>query len=109
MSETSRRAGGTKTELIELVGLLKTYTIQETAEPLKRIGRTLAFGSASAVLLGIAAVLSLIAVLRALQEETGTLFAGEWNWAPYLLTAIAGMIFLGVAAVVGLRRRSERP
>lgn len=94
---------GTASELSELVDLIRRYVMQETVEPLKRIGRGLAFGSAAAVTLGIGLVLLLVGLLRALQTETGSVFAGEWSWAPYFLTVIAGTAALGIAAVMVLR------
>jgi hypothetical protein len=109
MPEAKQKASETKTEVAELVALIKAYVLQETVGPLKRIGRMLAFGSAAAVLFGIAAVLSLVAVLRVLQTETGRVFAGEWSWVPYLLTIAAAMVLLGLAAAIGLRKRSEAP
>ena len=64
--------------------------IQETVTPLKTVGRTLLFGSIAAVLLGIGTVLLLLAVLRVLQTETGTAFAGTWSWVPYPITGAVG-------------------
>lgn len=95
----------TSSDLKELVELLKRYLLQETVEPLKRVAKALAIGSAAALLLGIGLVLLLVAVLRALQTETGSLFAGEWTWAPYFLTVIAGALSLGIAGTVLLRSR----
>lgn len=110
MSDAKDKASGTRTEVTELVGLVKTYALQETLGPFKQIGRVLAFGSAAAVLFGIAAVLSLVGLLRALQSETGTVFAGEWTWVPYLLTVAGGVVFLGLVAALGLRSpRNEKP
>lgn len=107
MPDAKAQASETKNQVGELVGLLKAYVLQETVAPLKTIGRNLAFGAAAALLFGTAAVLSLIALLRALQTETGTLFAGEWNWAPYGLTGIAGVIFLGAAAAFMLKKKTK--
>ncbi|MGO9197794.1 MAG: hypothetical protein ACLQK4_11800 [Acidimicrobiales bacterium] len=110
MADTKQKATDARTEVAELIALIKAYAIQETLGPLKRIGRTLAFGSAAAVTFGIAAVLSLVGLLRALQTETGSAFAGEWTWVPYLLTVIAAVAFLGAAAALALRSpRSEQP
>lgn len=108
MPDAKQKVGETRTEVSELISLVKAYALQETVGPLKQIGRTLAFGSAAALMFGTAAVLSLVALLRALQGETGTLFGGEWTWVPYLLTVAAAIIFLGLAAAVGLRSRSEQ-
>ncbi|MGH9297517.1 MAG: hypothetical protein ACRDZP_06015 [Acidimicrobiales bacterium] len=107
MADRKTGASGTKTEVTELVGLVKTYVLQETLGPLKQIARTLAFGSAAAVMLGIGAVLFLVALLRVLEAQS--IFAGQWNWAPYLLTAAAALIFLGAAGALLLRSpRSEK-
>lgn len=112
MPENRPETSGPRVELAELVALIKAYVLQETVGPLKQVGRTLAFGSAAAVMFGFAAVLSLVGLLRALQGETGTVFAGEWSWVPYLLTIIAAVMLLGAAAALGLRSSrsgSERP
>lgn len=79
----------------ELIDILRRYLIQETVTPLKTVGRTLLFGSAAAVLLGIGAVLLLLGVLRILQTETGSAFAGTWSWVPYPITAILGLVVVG--------------
>jgi hypothetical protein len=110
MPDAKQKATDTRTEATELVAMIKAYAIQETLGPLKQIGRTLAIGSATAVLFGIAAVLSLVGLLRALQTETGSAFAGEWTWVPYLLTLVVAVAVIGAAAFVVLRSpRSEKP
>lgn len=90
----------TKAELSELVSLLRRYVVQETVGPLKSVARTLAFGAAAAVLFGIGGVLLLVGLLRVLQTETGTVFAGGWSWAPYFLTLVAAVMALGGAGAV---------
>jgi hypothetical protein len=107
MTKAGHKVSETKTEVTELVGLVKAYALQETVGPLKRIGRTIAFGSAAAVVFGIASVLTLVGVLRLLQTDTGHVFAGEWDWVPYLLTIGAGFLMLGAAAALVLRKRPE--
>jgi len=64
MPDAKQKATDTRTEATELVAMIKAYAIQETLGPLKQIGRTLAIGSATAVLFGIAAVLSLVGLRR---------------------------------------------
>jgi len=91
----------------ELFGLLRRYVIQETVTPLKTIGRTLVFGCAAATLLGIGTVLLLLGVLRVLQTETGTAFAGTWSWVPYPITAILGLVVVGGSGFVLLRARGR--
>jgi hypothetical protein len=80
----------------ELWDLVRAYAKQETVQPLKGIGRFVAFGLAGSVLLGTGLVLLALGGLRALQTETGTTFGGNWSWAPYLI------VLLGCAVVVGL-------
>jgi hypothetical protein len=103
MPEKTNTAGGPRVELAELIALIRAYVLQETVGPLKRIGRTLGLGLGAAVMIGVGAVLGLVGLLRLLQGETGTVFAGEWSWVPYALTLISAIAFLGVAAAVGLR------
>ena len=107
MPKATQHASEAKSDLIELVGMVKAYALQETVRPLKTIGRTLAFGLAAAVCFGVASVLALVALLRALQGETGTVFAGEWSWVPYLLTVVGAVVGLGIGAALTLRSGSE--
>ncbi|HEV8064184.1 MAG TPA: hypothetical protein VGP46_05100 [Acidimicrobiales bacterium] len=93
----------TKGEIGEFVDLTKRYVLQETLGPLKSIGRTLAFGSAGAIMFGFASVLALVGVLRVLETETGTRFAGNLTWLPYLITIGAGLLILLLAALILLR------
>lgn len=80
----------------ELWELVRTYAKQETVEPLKGIGRFVAFGLAGSLFLGLGLMLFAVAGLRALQTETGDTFAGNWSWAPYLL------VLAGCALIIGL-------
>jgi hypothetical protein len=85
----------------ELFELTKTYARQETVDPLKGVGRYLAFGVSGALALGIGVILLMLAGLRALQTETGTTFTGNWSWVPYLIVlAVAGaLIALAVTRI----------
>lgn len=102
------KQAGPREEGTELIGLLRRYVIQETVTPLKTVGRTLLFGSIAAVLLGIGTVLLLLAVLRVLQTETGTAFAGTWSWVPYPITGAVGVAATAGFGAVLLRSRSKR-
>lgn len=76
----------------QAITLVKGYAKQETIDPLRNVGRWLAFGAAGALMLGIGLVLLLLALLRALQFETDV-FTGKWNWVPYLITvAVCGAV-----------------
>jgi hypothetical protein len=100
---------GAASEVSDLLDLLKRYVLQETLGPFKTMGRSLGFGAAAAMTLGIGGVFALIGVLRVLETETGTLFGGDLSWAPYGLTIVAGLLVIGLAAALLLRTpRSER-
>jgi hypothetical protein len=92
----------------ELFSLLRRYVVQETVAPLRSVGRTLLFGSLAALFLGIGTVLLLLALLRVLQTETGTAFAGTWSWVPYPITAILGLVTMGATGGVLLKSRGKR-
>lgn len=88
-----RNAGGTVNELKDL---LVSYAKQETVDPVKSLGRYLGYGLAGSLLVGLASIFLPLALLRALQAETGTALTGNWSWVPYAATLVA------VAIVVGL-------
>ena len=91
----------------EVWALVLAYARQETLDPIKGVGRYVAFGVLGSFALGIGVVLLLLGGLRALQTETDGTFAGNWSWAPYGIT-LAGAILLSVLALVarGRKRRS---
>jgi hypothetical protein len=110
-AKSSSRESSTKGDIGEFVDLTKRYVLQETLGPLKSIGRTLAFGSAAALMFGFASILGLLGVLRVLETETGTRFSGNLTWLPYLITIGAGLLILLLAALILLRspKTAERP
>ncbi|MER3453071.1 MAG: hypothetical protein C4344_05350 [Acidimicrobiia bacterium] len=90
----------------ELWDLVVAYVRQETVEPLRGLGRFVAYGLVGAALTGTGAVFLLLAALRALQEETGDTFAGNWSWAPYAITLVGAAVVVGLAVSrVGRGRR----
>ena len=94
---------GLFSEFGEVKDLVIAYAKQETIEPIKGLGRFLAFGMAGSFLLSIGLLLLLLAGLRALQTETGTTFTGNWSWAPYMivLTVAAGLAGLTLSRIGG--------
>jgi hypothetical protein len=98
------------TLVAELKALAINYTKQETLEPVKALGRYLAFGVAGSLMLAIGLTLWVIAGLRALQEETGSMFTGHLTWLPYLLTLVGTALVIGAAgyAVNAEKRSAER-
>jgi hypothetical protein len=92
-----RGIGGAGGEVVELI---VDYAKQETLGPLRGLGRFVAFGVVGSVFLAVGTGVLLLAGLRALQGETGTTFAGNLSWLPYVVTAAGAML---VAAVAGWR------
>jgi hypothetical protein len=74
------------------------YAKQETLGPLRGLGRFVAFGVSGSIALSIGSLLLLLALLRALQTETGSTFGGNLSWLPYVITAGAALIVLGLSA-----------
>jgi len=73
----------------DLLQLVIGYAKQETLDPIKGLGRFLAFGLAGALVGSLGVVLLLLGALRLLQTETGSVFQGRLTWIPYLLVVIA--------------------
>lgn len=82
----------------ELLELTKGYARQETVEPLRGVGRYLAFGTAGALLLGIGVVLLILSGLRALQTQTGSTFTGNLSWIPYGIVLVVALLLVAIAA-----------
>ncbi len=92
------KSGGLPAVGRELADLVVEYAKQETFGPLKSLGRFLAFGVAGSIALAIGSVLLALAVLRVLQEETGSTFTGHLSWLPYCITAAAATVAAGLTA-----------
>ncbi len=89
----------------ELWGLTKDYARQETIDPLKGVGRYLAYGAAGALLGSLGVILLMLSLLRALQTETGDTFDGNWSWAPYMIV----LVVAGAVAAYAFSRISRAP
>ena len=83
--------------LTELKELTLTYARQQTIDPLKGVGRYLGLGVAGSLLVGVGVVELTVALLRALQTETGSTFTGNWSWAPYVICIIVLCLLSGLA------------
>lgn len=92
----------------ELKELVVAYAKQETVVPLKSLVRFGIFGVLGSVVLSMGLVLLALALLRALQTETGGLFAANWSWAPYVLTLLAcGVVIAMATSAIGRQRRAR--
>ncbi len=74
--------------------LIRDYAKQETLDPLLMLKRFLTFGFAGSVALCLGFGFGALAIIRALQTETGDHLAGNLNWIPYLV----GLLFTAAAA-----------
>lgn len=88
----------------ELWDLVRAYAKQETLQPLKGIGRFIAFGVAGSLALGIGIVLLVTAGLRALQTQTGSTFDGNWSFVPYVIV----LVVCAVVVVLALSRTGKK-
>ena len=83
----------------EAFDLVKAYAIQETADPLRGVGRYLKWGVPGAVLIGLGLLFLALAGLRGLQQvdtfNGGGDGTGWFVWAPYAI------VFAGAAIVLG--------
>jgi uncharacterized BrkB/YihY/UPF0761 family membrane protein len=93
----------------ELRELIVAYVKQETIDPIKGLGRYLAFGVLGALLTGFGVVFLAMSLLRALQGESdGPHFTGNWSWVPYLITVVALLVVVAIAYFVGMKQRSRK-
>ena len=93
----------------ELKELIIAYVKQETVDPIKGLGRYLAFGVLGALLGGFGVVFLAMSLLRALQGESdGPHFTGNWSWVPYLITFVALVIVAVIAYFVGIKQRKRK-
>ena len=97
---------GIPTLAVELKDLVVAYAKQETLEPIKGLGRFIAFGVAGSILLALGLVLLVLALLRGLQTELADTFDGNWTFAPYLITLVACAVVVALAArAIGAAKR----
>jgi cytochrome c biogenesis protein CcdA len=76
--------------------LVVAYAKQETVDPIRNLGRFIAFGIAGAILMAIGGALAILTVVRIVQTETGPHLRANWTWVPYtggFVLAIAGMVW----------------
>jgi hypothetical protein len=94
----------------ELWELVLAYLKQETVEPIKALGRFVAFGVGGSILLSVGLIMLSLAGLRALQTETGSALTGNFSWVPYLVTMV-GALAIAVLATwrISANRAKGRP
>lgn len=82
-------------DLEEIRDLFVKYVKEETVQPLKEMGRFIAFGALGSVFVGFGVTLLLLGALRFLQEQFRVL-DGSLSWLPYLIVAL---LAIAVAAL----------
>ena len=92
----------------ELRDLVVRYFREQTLLPLQKLGRYIGFGVLGSLLLGFGVVFLGMAGLRALQDETGDTFTGDWSWVPYLIMFVALLFGAGLVWVARTARRAEK-
>ncbi len=85
------------TQIGELWRMVLAYFRQETVEPVRNLGRFVAFGVAGSLLLGLGVGLLLLATLRFFQTETGSTFTGHLSWVPYVIMLVVALVLAGAA------------
>ena len=88
----------------ETVALVVGYAKQETLDPIKSLGRFVAFGVAGAILLAAGGVVLTLAAVRAVQSETGAHLRGNLTWVPY----VGGLLLAGIGAGLAASRIGRR-
>ena len=89
----------------ELKDLVVAYAKQETIDPIKGLGRFVGFGIGGAVLLGSGCFFLAMAILRALQTQTGDAFADWRSFLPYLIVVILLLIVAFISYLAAKKRR----
>lgn len=102
MSEQAAAGGGKSFGNLasELLGLVLAYAKQETIEPIKALGRFVAFGVAGALLIAVGGSLLTLGAVRAVQSEAGAHVTGNLDWTPY----VAGILVAGIGAAWAVSR-----
>jgi hypothetical protein len=99
------RSSSSRTQVGEVIDLVKAYAKQETVGPLRGAGRWLAFGTMASLVLGLGIFLLVLGVLRLLQTELPDTFDGGWSWVPYLVALIVCL----VGVVIAISRIKKSP
>jgi flagellar biosynthesis protein FliQ len=82
-------------DLEEIKDLAVQYIKEETVQPLKDLGRFVAWGSAGSLLVGFGVALMLLGALRFLQEQFPVL-DGTLSWLPYLIVVVLAALVVAL-------------
>jgi hypothetical protein len=107
-SSTRKRPPPLPQLVTELRDLCVRYVREQTVVPLQKLGRYVGFGVLGSLMLGFGVVFLGMAGLRALQDETGDTFSGDWSWVPYLIMFVALLLGAALVWVARTARRAEK-
>jgi flagellar biosynthesis protein FliQ len=82
-------------DLDEIKQLALRYIKEETIQPLKDLGRFIAWGALGSLLVGFGYLFLLFGALRFLQEQFKVL-DGTLSWIPYLIVVVLAAIIVGL-------------
>lgn len=105
---SAKKGSGVRQSGTDALQLVVEYIKQETLTPLKGLGRYLVFGIAGSIMLCAGLVLLLVALLRALQEQTGGYFSGTLTWAPYVIVGGGAVIVIALCALAVVKSAGRR-
>lgn len=89
------RGASIQRDLQEIRGLVLKYIKEETIQPVKEMGRFIAFGALGSIFVGFGTTLLLIGALRFLQEQFKVL-DGSLSWLPYLIVAVLAVAVIAL-------------
>ena len=107
-ASTAKRPPPLPQLVTELRDLVVRYVREQTLIPLQKLGRYIGFGVLGSLLLGFGVVFLGLSGLRALQDETGDTFTGDWSWVPYLIMFVALLFGAGLVWLARTARRAEK-
>lgn len=81
---------------VELFEMVRDYVKQETLDPLRGVGRWLAWGIVGAIALLFGAVVGLLGLLRLLQAEVFSQ-QDRLTWAPYFIVVAVALVMIWVS------------
>jgi hypothetical protein len=99
----ARSARNSSLSVVELFQLVRDYVRQETLDPLRGVGRWLAWGLVGSVALLFGAVVGLLGLLRLLQAEIFTQPNG-FTWGPYMIVVGFALVMIWLSLT-----RIQRP
>jgi len=100
--------GDVPTLLREIATMVVGYVKQETLEPLKGLGRFVAFGAAAVILAGLGILLLVLGGLRLLQDQAGSAFDGHLKFVPYLCAVVVCGAVAAAAIKAGTSPQKDR-